>query len=105
MTLIYEILSQPENFCRQMSDDVGDGPFLEVWVIKFSLPFCLFFFFIFQSVAGVPQRIASKMTSRTNGVPAQNHTLKTGEFIGEICKNQEIKFYYSYWALNLKIRL
>ncbi|KQS62153.1 mitogen-activated protein kinase kinase kinase kinase 5 isoform X3 [Drosophila erecta] len=31
-----------------------------------------------ESVAGVPQRIASKMTSRTNGVPAQNHTLKTG---------------------------
>ncbi|XP_017051595.1 mitogen-activated protein kinase kinase kinase kinase 5 isoform X5 [Drosophila ficusphila] len=31
-----------------------------------------------ESVASVPQRIASKMTSRTNGVPAQNHTLKTG---------------------------
>uniref|UniRef100_A0A6P4FI09 Mitogen-activated protein kinase kinase kinase kinase n=1 Tax=Drosophila rhopaloa TaxID=1041015 RepID=A0A6P4FI09_DRORH len=31
-----------------------------------------------ESVACVPQRIASKMTSRTNGVPAQNHTLKTG---------------------------
>nr|AAL49310.1 RH10407p [Drosophila melanogaster] len=31
-----------------------------------------------ESVAGVPQRIASKMTSRTNGLPAQNHTLKTG---------------------------
>ncbi|XP_037713019.1 mitogen-activated protein kinase kinase kinase kinase 5 isoform X3 [Drosophila subpulchrella] len=31
-----------------------------------------------ESVAGVPQRIPSKMTSRTNGVPAQNHTLKTG---------------------------
>ncbi|XP_017077086.2 mitogen-activated protein kinase kinase kinase kinase 5 isoform X4 [Drosophila eugracilis] len=31
-----------------------------------------------ESVASVPQRIASKMTSRANGVPAQNHTLKTG---------------------------
>ncbi|KRF85736.1 mitogen-activated protein kinase kinase kinase kinase 5 isoform X4 [Drosophila virilis] len=31
-----------------------------------------------ETVAGVPQRIASKMTSRANGVPAQNHTLKTG---------------------------
>ncbi|XP_034477625.1 mitogen-activated protein kinase kinase kinase kinase 5 isoform X3 [Drosophila innubila] len=31
-----------------------------------------------ETVAGVPQRIASKMTSRTNGIPAQNHTLKTG---------------------------
>ncbi|XP_062127995.1 mitogen-activated protein kinase kinase kinase kinase 5 isoform X4 [Drosophila sulfurigaster albostrigata] len=31
-----------------------------------------------ETVAGVPQRIASKMTSRANGIPAQNHTLKTG---------------------------
>ncbi|XP_043066168.1 mitogen-activated protein kinase kinase kinase kinase 5 isoform X5 [Drosophila bipectinata] len=31
-----------------------------------------------EAVACVPQRIASKMTSRANGVPAQNHTLKTG---------------------------
>ncbi|XP_032306488.1 mitogen-activated protein kinase kinase kinase kinase 5 isoform X5 [Drosophila ananassae] len=31
-----------------------------------------------EAVASVPQRIASKMTSRANGVPAQNHTLKTG---------------------------
>ncbi|XP_017959838.1 mitogen-activated protein kinase kinase kinase kinase 5 isoform X3 [Drosophila navojoa] len=31
-----------------------------------------------ETVAGVPQRIPSKMTSRANGVPAQNHTLKTG---------------------------
>ncbi|XP_068144708.1 mitogen-activated protein kinase kinase kinase kinase 5 isoform X4 [Drosophila tropicalis] len=31
-----------------------------------------------ETVASVPQRIASKMTSRANGVPAQNHTLKTG---------------------------
>ncbi|KAH8291131.1 hypothetical protein KR054_008890 [Drosophila jambulina] len=31
-----------------------------------------------EAVAGVPQRIPSKMTSRTNGVPALNHTLKTG---------------------------
>ncbi|KAH8401326.1 hypothetical protein KR009_004532 [Drosophila setifemur] len=31
-----------------------------------------------ETVASVPQRIASKMTSRTNGVPALNHTLKTG---------------------------
>ncbi|XP_001361138.3 mitogen-activated protein kinase kinase kinase kinase 5 isoform X3 [Drosophila persimilis] len=30
-----------------------------------------------ETVASVPQRIPSKMTSRTNGVPAQNHTLKT----------------------------
>ncbi|XP_030381592.1 mitogen-activated protein kinase kinase kinase kinase 5 [Scaptodrosophila lebanonensis] len=31
-----------------------------------------------ESVAGVPQRIPSKMTSRANGVLPQNHTLKTG---------------------------
>ncbi|XP_017033397.1 mitogen-activated protein kinase kinase kinase kinase 5 isoform X6 [Drosophila kikkawai] len=31
-----------------------------------------------EAVASVPQRIPSKMTSRTNGVPALNHTLKTG---------------------------
>ncbi|XP_033149133.1 mitogen-activated protein kinase kinase kinase kinase 3 isoform X5 [Drosophila busckii] len=30
-----------------------------------------------ETVAGVPQRIPSKMTSRANGVPSQNHTLKT----------------------------
>ncbi|XP_041447776.1 mitogen-activated protein kinase kinase kinase kinase 5 isoform X2 [Drosophila obscura] len=30
-----------------------------------------------ETVASVPQRIPSKMTSRANGVPAQNHTLKT----------------------------
>ncbi|XP_017146907.1 mitogen-activated protein kinase kinase kinase kinase 5 isoform X3 [Drosophila miranda] len=30
-----------------------------------------------ETVASVPHRIPSKMTSRTNGVPAQNHTLKT----------------------------
>ncbi|KAH8254715.1 hypothetical protein KR032_011852 [Drosophila birchii] len=35
-----------------------------------------------EAVASVPQRIPSKMTSRTNGVPALNHTLKTGEFTG-----------------------
>ncbi|XP_034141979.1 mitogen-activated protein kinase kinase kinase kinase 5 isoform X2 [Drosophila guanche] len=30
-----------------------------------------------ETVASVPQRIPSKMTSRANGVPAQNHTLQT----------------------------
>ncbi|XP_073814146.1 MAP4K3-like protein hppy isoform X10 [Musca autumnalis] len=31
-----------------------------------------------ETVASVPQRIASKMTSRPNGISPQNHTLKTG---------------------------
>uniref|UniRef100_A0A1A9WN69 Non-specific serine/threonine protein kinase n=1 Tax=Glossina brevipalpis TaxID=37001 RepID=A0A1A9WN69_9MUSC len=31
-----------------------------------------------ETVASVPQRIASKMTSRPNGIGPQNHTLKTG---------------------------
>ncbi|XP_059226111.1 mitogen-activated protein kinase kinase kinase kinase 5 isoform X5 [Stomoxys calcitrans] len=31
-----------------------------------------------ETVARVPQRIASKMTSRPNGISPQNHTLKTG---------------------------
>ncbi|XP_033254367.1 mitogen-activated protein kinase kinase kinase kinase 5-like isoform X3 [Drosophila miranda] len=30
-----------------------------------------------ETVSSVPQRIPSKMTLRTNGAPAQNHTLKT----------------------------
>ncbi|XP_037940801.1 mitogen-activated protein kinase kinase kinase kinase 5 isoform X6 [Teleopsis dalmanni] len=31
-----------------------------------------------ENVASVPQRIASKMTSRPNGISPQNHTLRTG---------------------------
>jgi len=61
-----------------MSDDGELWPILRQSLKVSFLPIS------FQSVAGVPQRIASKMTSRTNGVPAQNHTLKTGKSMGKI---------------------